>query len=451
MRKHFISWGALLLGGLLLLSVSVRAQDFTRLVEQTRAAVVNVSSQQQTEQSGLEGSPLEEFFKIPKVPRESRGSGFIISADGYVLTNTHVVKDAEEIYVSLVDRREYPAKVVGSDELSDIALLKIEPDGELPTVTIGNSDSIHVGQWVLAIGSPFGFDYTATRGIVSALGRSLPDDTYVPFIQTDAALNPGNSGGPLFNMQGEVVGVNSQIFTRSGGYMGLSFAIPINVAMHVVEQIKVSGKVARGWLGVIIQSVNSDLAKSFGLKSPRGALVSKIMPDSPAKEAGLQVGDIILSFDGEPISRHTELPSLVGMTAVGEDVPMIIRREGEEITLTATIAELSENPEQLAGGVSASKRRLKILVGELTENQKEELEDVEGGVVIKKVVSGPAAQAGLEQGDIILRLNHQPVRNVKQFEQLVNDLPTEKPISMLVQRAEGRFFLALTLPEKDRE
>lgn len=312
-------------------SMSAKAMqlpDFTELVEDSSPAVVNISTEQlpSTAQGQSQLNPnakeLNEFFRhffgqqpLDKQPqrkqRNSLGSGFIISADGYVLTNNHVIDGADIIHVRLNDRREYEAKLVGTDKRTDLALLKIEAE-DLPTVTIGDSDNMKPGQWVLAIGSPFGFDYTVTAGIVSALGRNLPSDNYVPFIQTDVAINPGNSGGPLFNLDGEVIGINSQIYTRSGGFMGVSFAIPSNLVMSVVEQLKNEGRVTRAWLGVIIQDVSSDLAESFGLDRPSGALVSRVIPDSPAQEAGLIDGDIILEFNNEIIEQSSELPYRVG-------------------------------------------------------------------------------------------------------------------------------------------
>ena len=326
----------------LVLGVAATAQaqlpDFTELVEQASPAVVNISTRQKLPERAvsssqlnipdLEGLPpiFREFFErgIPQAPRspggggghqreaQSLGSGFIISEDGYVLTNNHVIADADEIIVRLPDRSELEAKLVGTDPRSDVALLKIEGKG-LPTVKLGKSEDLKVGEWVLAIGSPFGFDHSVTAGIVSATGRSLPNESYVPFIQTDVAINPGNSGGPLFNLEGEVVGINSQIFTRSGGFMGLSFAIPMSVALDVADQLKASGKVSRGWLGVVIQEVNKDLAESFGLERPAGALVAQVLDGGPAAKGGLMVGDVILSLDGKPIIMSADLPHLVGV------------------------------------------------------------------------------------------------------------------------------------------
>ncbi len=314
--------------------------DFTELVEENSGAVVNISTTQEVPAQGrampfderqLEQLPefFQDFFRGPHSPfgggspgqvepRRSMGSGFIVSSDGYVLTNNHVIEGADEIIVRLNDRRELPATLVGTDPKSDLAVLKIEDGNDLPVVRIGRSKDLKTGEWVLAIGSPFGFDYTATAGIVSALGRSLPTENYVPFIQTDVAINPGNSGGPLFNLDGEVVGINSQIYTRSGGFMGVSFAIPIDDAMNVFRQIRDKGSVSRGWLGVLIQEVSRDLAETFGLKRPRGALIAEVMEGSPAAQAGLQAGDIVLEYDGEAIVMSSDLPPMVGRTPVGK-------------------------------------------------------------------------------------------------------------------------------------
>ena len=312
--------------------------DFTELVEQNRAAVVNISTSQRRTASpnrprvprGFEipdlpeDSPFQEFFRrffgegeIEEFDTQSLGSGFIISPDGYIISNNHVVRNADEVIVRLTDRREFKATVVGTDERSDVALLKIEAS-ELPVVELGTGYELKVGEWVLAIGSPFGFDYSVTAGIVSAKGRSLPRENYVPFIQTDVAINPGNSGGPLFNLQGQVVGVNAQIFSRTGGFMGLSFAIPIDVAMNVANQLRDKGRVSRGWLGVLIQDVTLELAESFGMDKPQGALIARVLDGSPARRAGIEVGDILLSFDGRSIDRSSELPPIVGHTPVGQ-------------------------------------------------------------------------------------------------------------------------------------
>lgn len=328
----------------LMLSSAVQARgglpEFTELVAENGDAVVNISTKsKQTEMAGSpsplppgmempEGTPFDDFFKRffgdPSQPRapmpSSLGSGFVLSSDGYILTNHHVIKDADEIIVRFSDRTELVAELLGSDERSDVALLKVNAEGmNLKAVKLGDSNDLKVGEWVLAIGSPFGFDYSATAGIVSALGRSLPSDSYVPFIQTDVAINPGNSGGPLFNLDGEVIGINSQIYSRTGGFMGVSFAIPVDTVMNVVEQIKDKGYVSRGWLGVVIQDVTRELAESFGLDKPRGALVSRVVPGSPAEKAGFETGDVILKFDDRTVDASSDLPPIVGRTAIGKN------------------------------------------------------------------------------------------------------------------------------------
>lgn len=404
-----------------------------------------------------EDSPFRDFFErffgeeprmTPRRPSQSLGSGFIISSDGYILTNAHVVANGGRIVVRLNDHREKNARIIGKDELSDVALLKIDAR-DLPTVNIGDSDELEVGEWVLAIGSPFGLEHTATQGIVSALGRSLPGDTYVPFIQTDVALNPGNSGGPLFNTDGEVVGVNAQIFSETGGYMGVSFAVPINVAMDVVEQLKTKGEVTRGWLGVLIQPVTKDLAESFGLARPRGALVAKVTPDSPASRGGLRPGDIILEFDGQEVDQSSELPPIVGNTPVGEEVPIEILRSGNRQRLEVTIAQLEVAGQPARIQQRPKKTRLNMAVTDLSEAQRKALDLDKGGVLVEEVGPGPAAEAGLNPGDVIVELNQQPVRNAAHFNRLINELPSGKPVPVLVRREEGALFLALRVPKRD--
>jgi serine protease Do len=342
--------------------------DFTQLVEQASPAVVNISTTQKLpdrkvnqQMPDLEGLPpmLREFFERGMPPQQrspggggrqreaqSLGSGFIISSDGYILTNNHVIADADEILVRLADRSEMKAKLIGTDPRSDVALLKIEGK-DLPVLKLGKSQDLKAGQWVVAIGSPFGFDHTVTQGIVSAVGRSLPNENYVPFIQTDVPINPGNSGGPLFNLNGEVVGINSQIYTRSGGFMGVSFAIPIDVAMDVSNQLKSGGKVSRGWLGVVIQEVNKDLAESFGLDKPAGALVAQIQDDGPAAKGGLQVGDVILSMNGQPIIMSADLPHLVGALKAGAKANLEVIREGKRKNVELTVGAIPDEDKEL--------------------------------------------------------------------------------------------------------
>lgn len=445
--------------------------DFTELVKEFSPAVVNISTSQKRRQPGQrpqlpkgfeipdlpEDSPFNEFFRrffgegeIEEFNTQSLGSGFIISEDGYVISNNHVIKDADEIIVRLSDRREFVAKLIGSDDRSDVALLKIDAN-DLPVVKLGTRYDLKVGEWVLAIGSPFGFEHSATAGIVSAKGRSLPRENYVPFIQTDVAINPGNSGGPLFNLNGEVVGVNSQIFSRTGGFMGLSFAIPINVAMNVADQLRTKGKVSRGWLGVLIQDVTRELAESFGMEKPEGALIAKVLPDSPAEKAGFQVGDIVMSFAGKHVDRSSQLPPIVGSTRVGDEVPVEILREGKSQTLTVLIAELPEEEDiKLAasgekGGAEADKLGLKVM--DLTAELREKHQIEENGVLVEEVSPGPASRAGVRKGDIILMLNNTKVKDSAHFAELSKDLPAGKAVSVLIQRQGNPIFLALKTDE----
>ena len=440
--------------------------DFTTLVESNAPAVVNISTTQKRRAEGRprlprgmeipdlpENSPFNEFFRrffgegeIEEFDSQSLGSGFIISADGYVISNNHVVKNADEVIVRLTDRREFTAEVVGTDERSDVALLKIDAEN-LPTVRLASREDLKVGEWVLAIGSPFGFDHSVTAGIVSAIGRSLPRENYVPFIQTDVAINPGNSGGPLFNLDGEVVGVNSQIFSRTGGFMGLSFAIPIEVAMDVADQLRNKGRVSRGWLGVLIQDVTRELAESFGMSKPQGALVAKVLQDSPAANAGFEVGDIVLAFDGHEVDRSSDLPPIVGSTRVGSDVPVKILRDGKTLELTVRTAELPEEGEiKLSGNDrpgSASADRLGITVADMTAQQREENDAPEHGVLVTEVKDGPAKQAGVRAGDLVLMLDNAKVKDADAFRDMAGKLPAGKTVSILVQRQGNPIFLAL--------
>ncbi|MEK1904690.1 MAG: DegQ family serine endoprotease, partial [Pseudomonas sp.] len=410
----------------------------------------------------LQGLPpqIREFFErsLPQMPRnpgsrqreaQSLGSGFIISDDGYILTNNHVVAGADEIIVRLSDRSELQAKLIGADPRTDVALLKVEGKS-LPTLKVGKPDELKVGSWVLAIGSPFGFDHSATAGIVSAKGRSLPNENYVPFIQTDVAINPGNSGGPLFNLDGQVIGINSQIYTRSGGFMGVSFAIPIDVAMDVANQLKSGGKVSRGWLGVVIQEVNKDLAESFGLEKPAGALVAQVMEDGPAAKGGLQVGDVILSLNDQPIILSADLPHLVGAMKAGSKADLEVIREGERKRLQMTVGSLPEDGDELAAGESSgverSSNRLGVAVAELTSEQKKSL-DLRGGVVIKEVQDGPAALIGLRPGDVITHLNNQAIDSAKTFTTVVKELPANRSVSMRVLREGRASFITFKLTE----
>ncbi|RZI79442.1 MAG: Do family serine endopeptidase, partial [Pseudomonas sp.] len=349
----------------------------------------------------------------------------------------------------LSDRSELQAKLVGTDPRTDVALLKVEGK-DLPIVKLGDSEKLKVGEWVLAIGSPFGFDHSVTKGIVSAKGRTLPNDTYVPFIQTDVAINPGNSGGPLFNMKGEVVGINSQIFTRSGGFMGLSFAIPIDVALDVSNQLKKDGKVNRGWLGVVIQEVNKDLAESFGLDKPAGALVAQVLEDGPAAKGGLQVGDVILSMNGQPIVMSADLPHLVGSLKDGAKAKLEIIRNGKRQNLDVTVGALPDEDADITtpgqGSAERSSNRLGVAVSDLTAEQKKALE-LKGGVVIKEVLDGPAALIGLRPGDVISHLNNQAIGSAKEFTEIAKDLPKNRSVSMRVLRQGRASFITFKLAE----
>ncbi|MBK8963841.1 MAG: DegQ family serine endoprotease [Candidatus Competibacter sp.] len=438
--------------------------DFVTLVERYSPAVVSIQTKSEPKEQRPkrghpaipEDSPFHDYFKrffeempdMPSGPRSSVGSGFIISADGYVVTNAHVVEDMSSIVVGLSDRSELAAQVIGADKRSDIALLKVKTDAKLPTVKFGDSGKVKVGQWVLAIGSPFGFERTATQGIISALGRSLPSDNYVPFIQTDAAVNPGNSGGPLFNLDGEVIGVNSQIYSRSGGYQGVSFAIPIDVAMEVVEQLKAGGKVARGWLGVMIQEVTPELAQSFGLDKPRGALIGQVLADGPAQKAELKTGDIIVAFNGQPVQHSSDLPLMVGRTRPGTSATLALVREGKELNLNAKIEQLPDEAKRQPTLNDEAPRadRLGLTVVDLPPEKRK---PGSSGVLVKEVADGPAASAGIRPGDIISRINNVEVSDAGQFVDLLKQLPAGRPLPILVRRENGALFLALTIPEKE--
>ena len=440
--------------------------DFTKLVEENNASIVNISTTREgnlpKNHPQLENDELNKFFerffgdKLPNAPRQrntqSLGSGFIYSSDGYIVTNHHVIKNAKKIIVKLNNKTELTAKVVGSDEQSDIALLKVKAKNLQP-VKIGNSEDIKVGQWVLAIGSPFGFESTVTAGIVSAKGRSLPNGNYVPFIQTDVAINPGNSGGPLFDLSGKVVGVNAQIFTRSGGFMGLSFAIPIHVAEDVINQLKKNGKVVRGWLGVYIQEVTDNLAKSFGMKKPMGALISKIIPDGPAEKSDLKVGDIILEFNNKKILNSSDLPPIVGSSKVGKRVDVKVLRSGKEMTIKFKVGKLPDQMQIQAKSDNSEpnkKSNINILGMDITNITSEmkknlKLKDT-NGVFVKKVIKEPAVSASLAAGDIIKQIAGVNVIDVNQFQKVVSRLTKGNFVSLLVRKANNSsVYLAIKI------
>ncbi len=430
--------------------------DFSALVEQNGPAVVNISTtttpvrvQMQIPQiPGEPGDPIQEFFRRFQIPmpqgdaiRRGVGSGFIVSADGYILTNAHVVDDANEVTVKLTDKREFKAKVIGVDRRTDVALVKIDARN-LPMVRIGDASKARVGEWVAAIGSPFGLENTVTAGIISAKSRSLPDENYVPFIQTDVAINPGNSGGPLFNMAGEVIGINSQIYSRTGGYMGLSFAVPIEVAMKVKTDLQKYGKVSRGRLGVTIQGVTRELADSFGLKKAQGALVSAVEPKSPADKAGVKTGDIILAVDGRAIENSIDLPRMIGESRPGTAVTLKIWRQGETQELRASLGEAPAEKVAKAGSDSKVKpSKLGLALRPLTEEERKQIE-ADGGLLVEES-EGPAARAGVQAGDIILAFNNQPVKSVDQLKRLVDR--SRGSVALLIQREGNKIYVPIRL------
>jgi serine protease Do len=425
--------------------------DFSTIVEANKAAVVNITSTMKAQAAvanpleGLEGSPFGEFFRRfqapPQGPAQGMGSGFIIESDGVIMTNAHVVDGADEVRVRLSDRREFKGKVLGVDRPSDIAVVKIEGKG-LPTVKLGDPASVRVGEWVLAIGSPFGFENSATVGIVSATSRSLPDGTYVPFIQTDAAVNPGNSGGPLFNMRGEVIGINSQIYSRSGGYQGIAFAIPINVATQVEQQLVKNGKVERGRIGVGIQEVSQSLAESFGLDRPQGALVSSVEPGGPADKAGLKAGDVVLAVDGKKIDRSAEMPPLVAAVKPGSKANLEVWRDHAKRTVAVTVGELKADKVASAPSSSAeSQGKLGLAVRPLTDAEKQQLDGVQG--VLVEQASGPAARAGIRAGDVVTAVNGKPVKSVQDLRAAA--AKEKGTVALLVKRGEVSLFVPIEI------
>ncbi len=444
--------------------ISVHAKElpnFADLVEQHGAAVVNISTTKVSRsKSGLssipEGDQFFEFFRrfSPQIPREreaqSLGSGFIIRNDGYIITNAHVVDRSERITVRLNDKREFNAKIIGADKRTDVALLKIEGSG-FPTLSIGDPEKLRVGEWVVAIGSPFGFDSSVTAGIVSAKGRSLPRENFVPFIQTDVAINPGNSGGPLFNMDGEVVGVNSQIYTRSGGSMGLSFAIPIDVATQVVEQLRTTGKVTRGRIGVTIQELTRELAESFGLSNPNGALVSSVEKKGPADKSGIEASDVILKFDGKSVNNSSDLPRIVAATMPGSKVKIEVWRKGQSKIITLTVGKMpddgqiysSASTDQPNGGRETISR-LGIIVSELSKEQLEELQ-ISGGLLVEKVQASSVLAAGLNQGDILIKIGNAQIKSLKQFNTVLKKVGKGRNVALLVKRGDNALYVAIKL------
>jgi serine protease Do len=443
--------------------------DFTQIVDQQGGAVVNISTTQQRQRRAQpqvpqldEDDPMFEFFRRfiprgpqgPQTPREfessSLGSGFVVSQDGYILTNAHVVDSADEITVKFNDKREFKAKVIGADRRTDVALIKIEAAG-LQAVKFGDPTKLRVGEWVVAIGSPFGFENSVTAGIVSAKGRSLPQENFVPFIQTDVAINPGNSGGPLFNLRGEVVGINSQIYSRTGGFMGLSFAIPIDVAMDISGQLRSAGRVQRGRIGVVIQEVSKELADSFGLGKPSGALVNGVEKGGPAEKAGVETGDIILRFDGKAVNASSDLPRIVGGTRPGSKVGMQVWRKGQTRDVTVTVGEIPDDRVASARGTKPgapkaeiAANRLGLVVSDLGEDKRRDMR-LQGGVVVDEVRTAP--RADIRQGDVIVALTAKgattELKSAKQFNDLLAALDKGTTMTLQIRRGEANIFATI--------
>jgi serine protease Do len=440
----------------------VTLPDFSTITSRDGPAVVNISvtgtakasdAEAAAEMQGIDpDDPMFQFFRRfqgqmgPRgqqrdVPVRSQGSGFIVSPDGLIMTNAHVVKDAKEVTVKLTDRREYRAKVLGADAKTDIAVLKIDARN-LPTLALGNTKDLKVGEWVLAIGSPFGFESTVTAGVVSAKGRSLPDDSYVPFIQTDVAVNPGNSGGPLLNTRGEVVGINSQIYSRSGGYQGVSFAIPIDVAVQVKDQIVATGKATHARLGVAVQEVNQAFADSFKLDKPEGALVSNIEKGGPGDKAGLKAGDVIRKVDSQPIVSSGDLPAVIGQQTPGKKVTLEVWRQGERQELSAKLGDASDKPAQVAKNDSAAGQgKLGLALRPLQPQEKREAA-IENGLLIEDV-AGPSAIAGVQAGDVLLAINGTPAKSLEQVKEVV--AKADKSVALLIQRGEDKIFVPVRI------
>ncbi|MEN9724933.1 MAG: hypothetical protein RLZZ98_442 [Pseudomonadota bacterium] len=468
MIKKILTISALFLT-LVTSAYSKELPDFTELAEKQGATVVNISVTQvmQQNESPFPGMPDDEAFgelfrrfglPMPGIPRgqmppqefksQSLGSGFIISADGYILTNAHVVNSADEVIVKLSDKREFKAKIIGADRRTDVALLKIDASG-LPKVSIGDPSQLKVGEWVAAIGSPFGLENTMTAGIVSAKGRALPQENFVPFIQTDVAINPGNSGGPLFNLKGEVVGINSQIYSRSGGSMGLSFSIPIDVAIDISNQLKAGGKIARGWLGISIQEISKELAESFGMKNTNGALIAGVEKGGPADKSGLEAGDVILKFDGKAIAASSDLPRAVAAVKPGKTVSAEVLRKGASKTLSVTVGEAPADKEEAANpnkGLNKPEiNRIGLLLRDLTPQQKKKLNGKGGLMVVD--VQGLAAQAGIRRGDVVLGLNNTEVQSLDQFNKQLAAIASGKTVAVLIQRGDNTLYVPIKVSD----
>ena len=442
----------------------VTLPDFSTITKRDGPAVVNISVTGSTKTASAEGipgmdpdDPMAEFFRRfqgqmgprgpqrqqpqREVPTRGQGSGFIVSADGIIMTNAHVVKDAKEVTVKLTDRREFRAKVLGADAKTDIAVLKIDAK-DLPTLSLGNTKNLNVGEWVLAIGSPFGFENTVTAGVVSAKGRTLPDDSYVPFIQTDVAINPGNSGGPLLNARGEVVGINSQIYSRSGGYQGVSFAIPIDVAIQVKDQIVATGKASHARLGIAVQEVNQAFADSFKLDKPEGALVSNIEKGGPGDQAGLQAGDVIRKVDGEPIVSSGDLPAVIGQQAPGKKVTLEVWRQGAKQELSARLGDASDKAAKVAkSDEDVGKGKLGLALRPLQPDEKREA-SVDNGLLIEDA-AGPSASAGVQPGDVLLAINGTPVKSIDQVREVA--AKAGKSVALLIQRGSDKIFVPVNV------
>ncbi len=443
--------------------------DFTELAEKQGPSVVNISVTQVVQGNGnpfggmQDDDQFNELFRrfglpMPGMPRgqmppqdyksQSLGSGFIISGDGYILTNAHVVNEADEVIVKLSDRREFKAKIIGADRRTDIALLKIDAAG-LPKVSIGDPNQLKVGEWVAAIGSPFGLENTMTAGIVSAKGRALPQENFVPFIQTDVAINPGNSGGPLFNLKGEVVGINSQIYSRSGGSMGLSFAIPIDVAVDISNQLKAGGKISRGWLGVSIQEMTKELADSFGMKNSNGALVAGVEKNGPADKGDVQAGDVILKLDGKTINTSSDLPRAVGSVKPGKVVSVEVFRKGAVKTLSITVGEAPSDKDEVIsqnkGTAKSEINRIGLVLRELTPQQKKNLNGKTGLLVTES--QGSAALAGIRRGDVVLGVNNNEVPTIERFNKVLAAIPNGKTVAVLVQRGDSTLYVPVKVSD----